>query len=244
MTSAEFGFPRPDAVCDGGDLDCGSGLLLIIRQAMSPLASGGILEVKSRETSVKEDLPAWCRMVGHQMLGVREGDDRSSSYFLKKKSEDAALGADLEKARAFVWRVRAKTTGPMQSAVFARNHTISAGQPASFDTNDPAPSAIELLIGSLASSILTGFRFRASQKGIEIDDAEISLAAKAENILVFLGTTDEGSPGIATIEGKLFLSTSADEDDIATIFADTLRRCPIARTLDRSVKLQITVEIV
>ena len=29
--------PHPDAVCDGGDLDCGSGLLLIIRQAFEPL---------------------------------------------------------------------------------------------------------------------------------------------------------------------------------------------------------------
>jgi hypothetical protein len=48
----------PDAVCDGGDLDCGSGLLLIIREAMQPLPSGGLLEVRSREISVKEDLPA------------------------------------------------------------------------------------------------------------------------------------------------------------------------------------------
>ena len=30
-------FPRPDASCDGGDLDCGSGLLLIIRNAMAPV---------------------------------------------------------------------------------------------------------------------------------------------------------------------------------------------------------------
>ena len=30
---------RPDAVCDGGDLDCGSGLLLILRNALAPLAS-------------------------------------------------------------------------------------------------------------------------------------------------------------------------------------------------------------
>ena len=32
--------PPPDAVCDGGDLDCGSGLLLIIRNAMQPLDAG------------------------------------------------------------------------------------------------------------------------------------------------------------------------------------------------------------
>ena len=61
----------PDAMCDGGDLDCGSGLLLIIRNAMSPLAPGGVLEVRSRETSVKEDLPAWCRLTGHALVSAQ-----------------------------------------------------------------------------------------------------------------------------------------------------------------------------
>jgi hypothetical protein len=49
----------PAAVCDGGDLDCGSGLLLIIREAMAPLPQGALLEVRSRESSVAADLPAW-----------------------------------------------------------------------------------------------------------------------------------------------------------------------------------------
>jgi hypothetical protein len=35
---------QPDAVCDGGNLDCGSGLLLLIRKAMNEVAPGGILE--------------------------------------------------------------------------------------------------------------------------------------------------------------------------------------------------------
>ena len=29
---------KAHAVCDGGDLDCGSGLLLIIKKSMDPLA--------------------------------------------------------------------------------------------------------------------------------------------------------------------------------------------------------------
>ena len=80
--------PLPDAVCDGGDLDCGSGLLLIIRNAMAPLPGGGVLEVKSREISVKEDLPAWCRMVGHTLL-LAAGE----SYYIRKKAGDDALDA-------------------------------------------------------------------------------------------------------------------------------------------------------
>ncbi len=63
-----------DGVCDGGDLDCGSGLLLIIRAAMNKLEDGKILEIRSTDIGVKEDLPAWCRMTENEYLGRRKGE--------------------------------------------------------------------------------------------------------------------------------------------------------------------------
>jgi len=60
----------PDASFDGGDLDCGSGLLLVIRRHIDPLPPGGLLEILSTEGSVKEDLPSWCRLTGNQLVSV------------------------------------------------------------------------------------------------------------------------------------------------------------------------------
>ena len=40
---------EPDARFDGGDLDCGNGLLLLIRQHIDPLAHGQLLEFTSTE---------------------------------------------------------------------------------------------------------------------------------------------------------------------------------------------------
>jgi 5-methyltetrahydropteroyltriglutamate--homocysteine methyltransferase len=63
---------------DGGTLDCGNGLLLLIRKHIDPLQPGELLEIKSEESSVEEDLPAWCRMTKNELLScVREGDRRS-----------------------------------------------------------------------------------------------------------------------------------------------------------------------
>ena len=45
-------------VCEGGNLDCGSGLLLLIRQAMDAVPVGEVLEICSTEITVREDLPA------------------------------------------------------------------------------------------------------------------------------------------------------------------------------------------
>ena len=104
------GTPRSDAVVEGGDLDCGSGLLLLIREAMSPLPAGGVLEVRSREISVREDLPAWCRMVGHAMLASEPGENASTSYFVRKQAADTQFAADLAKARDFAWTTRVRWT--------------------------------------------------------------------------------------------------------------------------------------
>jgi 5-methyltetrahydropteroyltriglutamate--homocysteine methyltransferase len=68
----------PDVSFDGGDLDCGNGLLLLIRQSIDPLPLGGLLEIRSTESSVDEDLPAWCRMTGNELVSwTRQGGQRS-----------------------------------------------------------------------------------------------------------------------------------------------------------------------
>jgi 5-methyltetrahydropteroyltriglutamate--homocysteine methyltransferase len=69
---------EPDAGFDGGDLDCGSGLLLLIRRHLDPLQPGQLLEFRSTEISVEEDFPAWCRLTGNELVSlVKRGRERS-----------------------------------------------------------------------------------------------------------------------------------------------------------------------
>ncbi|MDE2669945.1 MAG: 5-methyltetrahydropteroyltriglutamate--homocysteine methyltransferase [Chloroflexota bacterium] len=73
----------PDASFDGGDLDCGGGLLLLIRRHIDPLAAGGLLEIRSTEPTVEIELPAWCRMTGNELVSwTKAGDQRS--YLVSK----------------------------------------------------------------------------------------------------------------------------------------------------------------
>ena len=69
---------QPDVSFDGGDLDCGNGLLLLIRKHIDPMDRGQLLEIRSTETSVDEDLPAWCRMTSNELVSwTKEGQQRS-----------------------------------------------------------------------------------------------------------------------------------------------------------------------
>jgi 5-methyltetrahydropteroyltriglutamate--homocysteine methyltransferase len=79
---------EPDTSFDGGDLDCGNGLLLLIRQHIDPLEHGQLLEFRSTEISVEEDFPAWCRLSGNELVSlVRRGNQRSFLVCKGKLSE-------------------------------------------------------------------------------------------------------------------------------------------------------------
>lgn len=68
----------PDVSFDGGDLDCGGGLLLLIRRHIDPMARGGLLEIRSTDSSVEGDLPAWCRLTGNEFVSwTKQGKQRS-----------------------------------------------------------------------------------------------------------------------------------------------------------------------
>jgi TusA-related sulfurtransferase len=73
----------PAAVCDGGTLDCNSGLLIAIRRALNGITVGEILEIRSHAPSVAIDLPAWCDLAGHPLEQVTDSGS-TTSYFVRK----------------------------------------------------------------------------------------------------------------------------------------------------------------
>jgi len=84
----------PDIRFDGGDLDCGNGLLILIRKHMDPLAPGQVLEILSTDSTVEVDLPAWCRVTGNDLVSWTRRDNRRSFLVCKgSRSEREAAAA-------------------------------------------------------------------------------------------------------------------------------------------------------
>lgn len=75
-TSAAFDV---HALLDAGTGGCEAGALLRLRDLMTGLEPGQVLEVRSTDPGVREDLPAWCRLTGHEFLGAR-----GARYFVRK----------------------------------------------------------------------------------------------------------------------------------------------------------------
>jgi uncharacterized OsmC-like protein/TusA-related sulfurtransferase len=236
-------FQKPDGMCDGGDLDCGSGLLLIIKKSMDALDNGQVLEVRSREKTVAEDLPAWCRMVEHEFLGSKK-HEQHTSYFVQKGRGGESAEDDLNAARGYQWSVRVREDKGLSAKVFSRNHTLTSGQPAEFSPKVDAPSAIDYLLTSLGSCLVVGFKAHASRRNIEIDEMELTLKGKLENILYHMELENHGSPKVEQIIGVFYVTSPNEENELHDVWRTTLERSPIFQTLLPSVSIKIKFQVV
>ena len=81
MTSESF--PEPAARVDGGALGVGTGLLMLLREAMETLPGGAVVAVRTTDPAVVHDLPAWCRVMAHTYLGMDPSDD-GPTYYIRK----------------------------------------------------------------------------------------------------------------------------------------------------------------
>ena len=153
----------PDVCFDGGDLDCGSGLLLLIRRHIDPMERGQILEIRSTEISVDEDLPAWCRLTGNELVSwTRHGKQRS---FLVCK------GALTNRQSAHIGTARAQTVAHETKAV---KIPFTLPRPA------PAPEIPPLSVMGIGSWPRPGWMLRAIHDHMEgrLSEKEFQSAAK------------------------------------------------------------------
>jgi uncharacterized OsmC-like protein/TusA-related sulfurtransferase len=237
---------RADWTFDGGDLDCGSGLVLLIRENMLNVPLGGVLEMRSREPTVGSDLPPWCRMSGHEYLGELQ-TPAFTRYFVRR-GEDAAqetqaLASDKERAKNYEWRLRTRVTGRQKSTTYTRNFSFDVGQPASFEEKDQYPSAVEYLLGALSASLATGFATEAARAGLTIDDIEITVRGQLNSPLAMLGLED-GDPAFSSIEIRCFASTFDEEAMVRAAWDLAVRRSPLVATLRRAVELNLKLSVV
>jgi tRNA 2-thiouridine synthesizing protein A len=78
-TTAGEAPPAAAAAWDAGDLGCGD-LVLELRRRLAAVAAGEVLKLTARDPGAPEDLPAWCRLTGNELVGARGAD-----YWIRRR---------------------------------------------------------------------------------------------------------------------------------------------------------------
>ena len=71
-------------VVDARAMSC-PGPLLEAKKAMGSVKVGEILEIWSGDEGTKNDMPRWCKKVGHEYLGVLQGEGYERLFIKRGK---------------------------------------------------------------------------------------------------------------------------------------------------------------
>jgi TusA-related sulfurtransferase len=76
--------PEVEAVLDAPGTACAY-LTPLIKEHLTPLASGEVLEVLSDDPAAREGVPAWSRLTGNDLVASVMDGERNTRFFLRKK---------------------------------------------------------------------------------------------------------------------------------------------------------------
>ena len=151
---------QPDISFDGGNLDCGGGLLLLIRRHIDPLDRGGLLEILSTDSTVEVELPAWCRMTTNELVSWTKASPQRSFLICK--------GPLAERRQA-----------PAVTPSIGEQLRVEVRIPASLPSPAPAPKIGPLSVMGIGSWPRPRWMLQAIHDRLEgrLDDAEFQLTA-------------------------------------------------------------------
>ena len=84
MELAELEKIKPAKVVDARGTAC-PGPLLEAKKAIGTVSVGQTIEVWSGDSSTKKDLPKWAEKVGHEFLGVLQGEGYDRMFLVRRK---------------------------------------------------------------------------------------------------------------------------------------------------------------
>lgn len=143
------------------------------------------------------------------------------------------------------WDVRARTNGDGSSTVYARKHTFQVGAPLHFDTEYEHVTAVEYLLGAMGADLVGGLKLLARRQGLQVDDIEVTLSAKLNNPLTYLGVIgEEGHPGLNRVTATIYVNSVESEERLRLAWEETLKRSPLVNTLRPVVDLDLTLKVV
>lgn len=143
----------------------------------------------------------------------------------------------------FSWSVRVLPASEQNATAYCRNHSFVIHKPASFDTSDAHPAAVEYFLGAFASDVMLTFQTIVTRAGLQAQELEASFTGVLRNPLVLLGVVGEtGETGFERIRGTIYSYVECEEEQLQAFWQETLRRSPLYNTLKHSVALELELK--
>ena len=112
-------------------------------------------------------------------------------------------------------------------------HVFDVDAAPAFGGRDSAPSPISYALGALISCTQVTAQIAAKDLGIAIDTFDFEISGTLDTA-VLVGGAAEGNANFEQVIVNATLGTSAGDDELQRLKAETERRCPISQLFVRS----------
>jgi putative redox protein len=113
-----------------------------------------------------------------------------------------------------------------------RGHEVVVDLPEDEGGRDAGTSALELTVLSLAGCISTIFGLVAAKRRVAFDAIRVELTAERAS----------GAPTIQSVHGHAEVSSTASDEDLATVLRLTMKTCPVGVIFERA-KIPVVVDL-
>ena len=142
------------------------------------------------------------------------------------------------------WNVRIRGSGKDPATVYVRRHQFEVGAPVQFDDRYDHVTALEYVLGALGADITNGLQSLARRQRIQIDAIEATVSGELNNALTYLDVVGEkGHPGLEVVSIKVYVSSDEPQEEVRRVWEETLKKSPLVRTLQSTVKLNLCLTV-
>jgi hypothetical protein len=140
--------------------------------------------------------------------------------------------------------VRASVKPGEGTKVFARSLGAKLGKGWSFDIAEPELTGAEYLLGILAADVIGLFLDLAARRRVIVDEVEATVKAELSGTLSLLGVIGaEGEPHYSSFSLRAYAGSSASGATLQDLWAEALRRSPMANTLRRAAAFEAILQV-
>jgi uncharacterized OsmC-like protein len=135
------------------------------------------------------------------------------------------------------WATRVKWLGGFRNEVYAEGNVIRSDEPDRIAGTGTGLNPAQLLLAAVGTCLSVGLAANATAKGIKIDDLEIEAEGEIDNILTFLGLSEEGHPGYKDVRLKVYLKSDSPSKVLKELIEYSVKTSPFCNTIVRPVNL-------
>ena len=137
--------------------------------------------------------------------------------------------------------IESKNQGGFQTKILIRDHEIISDQPFGFNGQNKGPKPSELVLAALAACQETTYRVFAEDMGIHIGKISVQLKG-TQDLRGFMALDNKIPAGFTNIEGKIFIQSNANEEELDLLRQRVDQHCPVLDDLKRPVEVSFSLE--